>query len=69
MHSRDSSKKLASGADEDRPRAVRTQRASRAGDGSVRSVEEFVAFLDALETVFGPDERPRPPTIGHRFLL
>jgi len=35
----------------------------------VRSVEEFVEFLAALEAVFGPDERPRPPTVGGRFLL
>ncbi len=38
-------------------------------DAEVRSVEEFVAFLEALEAVFGPDDRPRPPTLGDRFLL
>jgi len=38
-------------------------------DVSVRSVEEFVEFLAALEAVFGPDDRPRPATTGNRFLL
>ncbi len=38
-------------------------------DPPVRSVEEFVAFLAELEAVFGPDERPRGPTTGERFLL
>ena len=44
------------------------QRALRP-DPPVRSVEEFVAFLAQLEAVFGPDVRPRGPTIGDRFLL
>lgn len=35
----------------------------------VTSIEEFVTFLEELEAVFGPDDRPRPPTIGDRFLL
>jgi len=35
----------------------------------VGSVQEFVAFLAQLEAVFGPDDRPRGPTLGDRFLL
>jgi len=38
-------------------------------DVPVRSIEEFVAFLEAVEEVVGRDERPRGPTIGWRFLL
>jgi hypothetical protein len=38
-------------------------------DPPVRSVEEFVEFLVQLEAVFGPDDRPRPPIVGERFLL
>ena len=38
-------------------------------DPPVRSVEEFVAFLAQIEAVFGPDDRPRRPTTGDRFLL
>jgi hypothetical protein len=38
-------------------------------DPPVRTVEEFVAFLAQLEAVFGPDDRPRQPIIGERFLL
>ncbi len=35
----------------------------------VRTIEEFIAFLEAVEEVVGRDERPRGPTIGDRFLL
>jgi hypothetical protein len=35
----------------------------------VRSLEEFIAFLEAEEEVVGRDMRPRPPTLGDRFLL
>ncbi len=38
-------------------------------DAPIRSLEEFVAFLEAVEEVVGRDERPRGPTIGDRFLL
>ncbi len=38
-------------------------------DRPVRSIEEFVEFLAALEAVFGPDDRPRPPMTGGRFRL
>lgn len=40
-----------------------------AGAGPVRSIEEFAEFLEQLEAVFGPDDRPRPATVGSRFLL
>jgi hypothetical protein len=38
-------------------------------DEAVRSLDEFIEFLEAVEAVTGPDDRPRPPTRGHRFLL
>lgn len=38
-------------------------------DERVRTIEEFLAFLEAVEEVVGRDERPRGPTIGDRFLL
>jgi hypothetical protein len=38
-------------------------------DAPVRTLEEFLAFLEAVEDVVGRDERPRGPTIGDRFLL
>lgn len=38
-------------------------------DPPVRTLEEFIAFLEAVEEVVGRDTRPRPPTIGDRFLL
>lgn len=38
-------------------------------DAPVRSLEELIAFLEAVDEVVGRDERPRPPTIGDRFLL
>lgn len=38
-------------------------------DPPVRTLEEFLAFLEAVEEVVGRDTRPRPPTIGDRFLL
>jgi hypothetical protein len=38
-------------------------------EAPVRSLEEFIAFLEAVEEVVGRDERPRGPTIGDRFLL
>lgn len=34
-----------------------------------RSVEEIAEFLGDVEAVFGPDDEPRRPTIGTRFLL
>lgn len=69
MRSRDSSTKPATAAvDGQAPPAARVQPGPGA-DVSVRTVEEFVEFLAALEAVFGPDDRPRPPTTGHRFLL
>lgn len=68
MPSNDSSTKLASAAGDGYAPSP-SQKAHRDGDSRVRTVEEFVEFLAALEAVFGPDDRPRPPTIGHRFLL
>jgi hypothetical protein len=47
---------------------VPAQRDLRA-EPPVRSLEELVAFLDALDAALGPDDRPRPPTLGTRFLL
>ena len=38
-------------------------------DAPVRTLEEFLAFLEAVEDVVGRDERPRGPTVGDRFLL
>jgi len=38
-------------------------------DPPMRSVEEFVAFLEQVEAVVGRDERPRRPTTGDCFLL
>jgi hypothetical protein len=35
----------------------------------VRYLDEFLDFLARLRAVFGPDERPRRPTRGERFLL
>jgi len=67
MRSSDSSSKPASGADDHCLPAAQNPPAG--GDVTVRSVEEFVEFLWALEAVFGPDDRPRPPTKGDRFLL
>jgi hypothetical protein len=69
MRSRISSTKLAGDANDGRAPAVVAPPDGEGDDVRVRSVEEFVAFLDALEAVFGPDDRPRPPTRGHRFLL
>jgi len=38
-------------------------------DRPVRSLAEFASFLAELEEIFGPDERPRRPITGGRFLL
>jgi hypothetical protein len=35
----------------------------------VRDVETFVAFLRRIRALFGPDDRPRPPTTGDHFRL
>jgi len=34
-----------------------------------RSTREIADFLAELEAVFGPDDRPRKPITGDRFLL
>jgi hypothetical protein len=68
MTSRDTSTKRASGGADALMPDVPDQRTLRP-EPPVRSVEEFVAFLAQLEAVFGPDDRPRGPTIGDRFLL
>ena len=38
-------------------------------DEPVRSLEEFVEFLAAVEAVAGRDARPRKPITGDWFLL
>lgn len=68
MPSRDSSTKPGTAAAEPLSGGGPSQRELRP-DSPVRTIEEFVAFLEAVEEVVGRDERPRGPTIGHRFLL
>jgi hypothetical protein len=68
MHSPDSSTKRASGAAEPFAAGGPSQRDVRP-DVPVRSLEEFIDFLEAVEEVVGRDERPRGPTVGDRFLL
>ena len=68
MSSRDSSRKRADSAVEPLV-AESTGRPEACPEASVRSIEEFVEFLAACEAVFGPAQRPRPPTTGERFLL
>ena len=34
-----------------------------------RTLDEFLAFLRAIEALFGPIERKAGPTVGDRFLL
>lgn len=68
MPSRDSSTKRGSVVADALVPDIPDQRMLRP-DPPVRSVEEFVEFLVQLEAVFGPDDRPRPPTVGERFLL
>jgi len=38
-------------------------------DRPVRSVEQFVAFLEAMEAAVGSEDQPRGPTTGHHFRL
>jgi hypothetical protein len=68
MTSRDSSTKRDSGVADALTPDVPDQRTLRP-DPPVRSIEELVAFLAEVEAVVGRDDRPRKPTIGHRFLL
>lgn len=68
MTSRDSSTKRGSVVADALLPDVADQRTLRP-DPPVRSIEEFVAFLTQLEAVIGPDDRPRRPTTGKRFLL
>lgn len=68
MPSSDSSTKRGSGAADALVPAVPDGRRLRP-DAPVRSLEELVRFLGDLEAVFGPDDRPRRPTTGDRFLL
>ena len=68
MHSRDSSTKHGEPAADPLAGGGPSQRDLRP-DAPVRTLEEFIAFLEAFEEVVGRDERPRGPTIGDRFLL
>lgn len=68
MPSRNSSTKHATAAAERISAGGPSQRDLRP-DVAVRSLEEFVSFLEAVEEVVGRDERPRSPTRGDRFLL
>jgi hypothetical protein len=38
-------------------------------DRPITDLNEFLAFLDELEMVFGPTRKPRRITRGSRFLL
>jgi len=49
-------------------RTVRNQTELRPA-GTVRDLDEFLAFLRRLRQTFGPDERPRRPTTGDHFRL
>lgn len=68
MPSRDSSTKPGRAAAEPLSGGGPSQQDLRP-DARVRTLEEFIAFLEAVEEVVGRDERPRGPTIGDRFLL
>lgn len=68
MRSRDSSKKRSGTAEPPLAGGGPSQGDLRP-DEAVRSIEEFIEFLEAVEAVTGRDDRPRPPTRGHRFLL
>jgi hypothetical protein len=68
MHSRDSSTKHGTVPAEPIAGGGPSQHDLRP-DAPVRTLEEFIAFLEAVEEVVGRDERPRGPTIGDRFLL
>lgn len=68
MRSRDSSTKHGKATAEPLAAGGPSQRDLRP-DAPVRSLEEFIAFLEAVEDVIGRDDRPRGPTIGDRFLL
>src|SRR5262245_59432855 len=68
MTSRDSSTRRSSDDGEPLVADIPHQRVLRP-DSPVRSLEEFVEFLAAVEAVGGSDDRPRKPMIGDRFLL
>ena len=68
MPSRDSSTKHGKAAAEPLSGGGPSQRDLRP-DAPVRTLEEFIAFLEALEEVVGRADHPRGPTVGDRFLL
>ena len=68
MPSRDSSTRRGNVAPDPLVPDLPHQRGARP-DQAVRSIEEFVEFLTQVEAVTGSDDRPRGPTVGHRFLL
>jgi hypothetical protein len=68
MNSNNSSRKRA-GAVRDPILGNVTRAPVDAGAESVRSIEKSAEFLEQFEAVFGPDNRPRPATVGWRLLL